>query len=171
MRNRVFAALIVALALAPACAEKAPGPSPLPSAFTLTAALSPANEVPAVTNADATGSGTVTVTLDVTRDGAGTITGGTATFTVALTGFPAGTTLTAAHIHQAPAGTNAGVALSTGLASGEVVLATGAGGFTKSSVNVTAALANSLAGGIACYFNVHTTLTPSGAVRGQLALQ
>ncbi len=171
MRNRVFAALIVALALAPACAEKAPGPSPLPSSFTLTTALLPSNEVPPVTNADATGRGSVTVVLDVTRDGAGSITGGTATFTVTLTSFPAGTTLTGAHIHQASAGINAGVALNTGLANGEVVLATGAGGFVKSGVNVTAAFANSLAGGVDCYFNVHTTLNPGGAIRGQLVKQ
>lgn len=171
MRNRVFAALIVALALAPACAEKAPGPSPQPNSFTLTTALLPANEVPPVANADSTGSGSVTVVLTVTRDSAGSITGGTANFTVTLTGFPAGTTLTGAHIHQASAGINAGIALSTGLASGEVVLATGAGGFTKNGVNVAAALANSLAGGVDCYFNVHTTLTPGGAARGQLVKQ
>jgi hypothetical protein len=170
MRYRSIVALWF-VAAAAGCSDKAPGPSPLPTSFTLTAALLPSNEVPPVANADASGSGSVTVVLDVTRDGAGTITGATATFTVTLTGFPAGTTLTGAHIHPGAAGVNGGITVNTGLASGEVVLAAGAGGFTKSAVNVTAATANSLAGGAAFYFNVHTTLTPSGAARGQLIVQ
>jgi hypothetical protein len=174
MRQKVAtmaAALVIATLAGASCSDSKPGPSPLPSTLTMTAALSPANEVPAVTGPDSTGSGSVTVTLNVTRDSAGTITGGTADFVVTLSGFPAGTTLTGAHIHQAPAGTNAGVFLSTGLGNGEVTLASGAGGFSKTGVSMTAAQANSLAGGIACYFNVHTTLNLGGAARGQLALQ
>ena len=175
MRHRGFAALLLALALAAACGDdddNPTGPSPLPTSFTLTSALTPGNEVPPVTNADASGSGTVTITLAVTRDAAGAITGGTANFSVTLTGFPANTTLTGAHIHRAPAGANAGVAVNTGLANGEVVLATGAGSFTKNGVTVAADLANALTTGASgFYFNVHTTLNPGGAVRGQLALQ
>ena len=170
MRQRVLVFVVSALAMA-GCATKGAAPSPLPNSYTFTATLSPANEVPPVVNADSTGSGSVTVAMDVVRDSAGSITSATATFTVTLTGFPAGTSLTGAHIHQAAAGINAGVAVSTGLASGEVVLATGAGGFTKSSVNVTAANAASLAAGTDFYFNVHTTLNPGGAIRGQLAKQ
>ena len=125
-----------------------------------------------MSNAEASGSGTVTVTLAVTRDSAGTITGGTANFSVNLTGFPAGTTLTGAHIHQAAAGATAGVVVNTGLANGEVVLSGGAGSFTKGDVTVSSDLANALVNGASgFYFNVHTTLNPGGAARGQLAVQ
>ena len=149
-----------------------PTTTTLPSSYTFTATLSPANEVPAVTNADASGSGTVTITMAVTRDGGGSITAATASFSVTLTGFPAGTTLTGAHIHQAGPGVNAGVVVNTGLANGEVVLAGGAGSFTKSSINVTAATADAMVlGATGFYFNVHSTLNTGGAARGQLAKQ
>ena len=173
MKHRALAALLLFALAAGACDDDSPaGPSQQPSSFTFTSSLLPSNEVPPVTNADASGSGTVTVRVDVTRDSAGSITAGTASFTVNLTGFPAGTVLSGAHIHQAPAGQNAGVAVNTGLASGEVTLANGAGSFTKSGVTLTAAQVNALVGGASgFYFNVHTTLNASGAVRGQLSLQ
>ena len=166
----VAAALVIG-ALAGAACDNNSGPSGAPSTR-LTAVLSPTNEVPPVSTADQTGSGAVSVTLHLTKDSAGSITGGTADFAVTLTGFPVGTVLTGAHIHQAAAGSNAGVYLSTGLANGEVTLSTGTGGFTKTAVNLTAAQANALAApGDGFYFNVHTTVTPGGAARGQLALQ
>jgi hypothetical protein len=174
MRHRAFALLFVVMAVAAACGDddNPAGPSPQPSSFTFTSNLLPGNEVPPVTNADAGASGTVTVTMNVTRDSAGSITAGTANFTVNMTGFPANTTLTGAHIHQAPAGQNSGIAVNTGLANGEVVLANGAGSFTKNNVNVTAATANALVSGASgFYFNVHSTLNPGGAIRGQLSLQ
>ena len=50
------------------------------------------------------------VTVDVSgwiiRDAANNLTGATYDFTVNITGFPANTTLTGAHIHAAPAGSN-----------------------------------------------------------------
>jgi len=173
MRHRGGAALLLVLALAVvACDDDNPAAPSDPSSFTLTANLTPGNEVPPVTNADASGSGTVTIALAVTRDAANAITGGTANFTVNLTGFPANTTLTGAHIHPGAAGVNGSVAVNTGLANGEVVLANGAGSFTKNGVTLDATNANALVSGASgFYFNVHTTLNPSGAVRGQLALQ
>ncbi len=173
MTHRALAtALLMALALG-ACGDDNPAsPSPQPGSFTFVTTVSPGNEVPPISNAEASGMGTATVTLAVTRDAAGSITGGTASFTVNLSGFPPGTVLSAAHIHQAPTGQNAGVAVNTGLASGEVTLAGGSGSFTKTGVNVSASLANALVSNPAgFYFNVHTTLNPSGVARGQLALQ
>ena len=144
----------------------------LPSSYTFTASLLPANEVPPVTNADASGSGTATITLSVTRDSANNITTASATFVVSMTGFPAGTSLTGAHIHQAGPGANAGVIVSTTLASGEVVLTNGSGSFTRSAINVPADVANNLiAGANGFYFNIHTALNPGGAARGQLSKQ
>jgi hypothetical protein len=114
-------------------------------------------------------SGTVRIELFLTRDAANAITAATATFTVTLTQFPAGSAVNVAHIHQAAAGTNAGVAVNTGLTAGEVTLTNGAGGFTKSGVNLTPAQAQAMLDGPAgFYFNVHTTLNPGGAIRGQL---
>src|SRR3989304_153731 len=74
-------------------------PTAQPTTITFTAALNPANEVPPVTNADTSGRGTGTFTLNLTRDGAGTITDATGTFVYSLTGFPAGTQVRATHIH------------------------------------------------------------------------
>ena len=173
MRYVRGAALLLMVTLAvTACDDDNPAAPSDPNSFTLTAALTPGNEVPPVTNADATGSGTVTITLVVTRDAANAITGGTANFSVNLTGFPANTTLTGAHIHTGAAGVNGGVLVNTGLTNGEVVLASGAGSFTKNGIEVNAANANNIVSGASgFYFNVHTTVNPGGAVRGQLSIQ
>lgn len=137
---------------------------------TFTVPLSPASEVPAVTNADAAASGTAVIALTVNRDGSGAITSATANFQITVSGFPAGTTVTDAHIHNAVAGSNGGVLVNTTLTSGEVALTNGGGSITKSGINVpadrAAAILNNPAGH---YFNVHTALNPDGAIRGQLS--
>src|SRR6478672_3496669 len=121
-----FVILLAALAVtSAACSKSDTAPTPVKPTFT--ADLRPANEVPPVSNAESTGSGSATIVFDTTKDAAGNVTGGTATFTVNLTGFPAGTPINIAHIHQAPAGTNGGIVFSTSLAAGEVVLANGSG--------------------------------------------
>jgi hypothetical protein len=170
--NRVCTALVItALALTGAACDESPT-SPGENTVTFTAQLSPANEVPPVTNADASGSGTVTITLNLTRGSAGVITAATADFQASLTGFVAGTTLTGAHIHTGAAGVAGNVLVSTGLTPGQVVLTTGAGSFTREGITVTAEDAQNLIDTPAgFYFNVHTVLTPTGAVRGQLVKQ
>jgi hypothetical protein len=137
---------------------------------TFTVPLSPANEVPAITNADRSGAGTATIALTVTRNASGDITTATANIQISVTGFPNGTVITDAHVHNASAGTNGGVLVSAGLTSGELTLVNGGGSVTKNGINVpadrAAALLNNPAGH---YFNVHTALNPDGAIRGQLA--
>jgi hypothetical protein len=134
--------------------------SPTAGKPTLTANLLPANEVPAISNSENTGSGTVTVTFDTATS---------ATFVVFLSNFPAGTPINIAHIHQAVAGTNGSIVVSTTLAAGEVVLTNGGGTFTKSGITVDAALAQTIMNNPAgFYFNVHSTLNPGGVARGQL---
>lgn len=161
-------ALVIGLASA-GCSDSSTSPTTA-AAPRFTAVLLPANEVPAVVNADANGSGTVSVTLNTTKDAAGNITAANADFVVTLTGFPANTTLTGAHIHQAPAGTNGSIVVSTGLTNGEVVLANGTGGFNKTGIAVDPALAQTIINTPSgFYFNVHTTLNGGGAARGQLA--
>lgn len=159
--------------LAVACGSDSSPTSPSAAAAPrLTAQLSPANEVPAVTNADASASGGVTVTLNVTRDAAQNITAATADFQVNMTGFPAGTTLTGAHIHPGRAGVNGGVIVNLAVAAGEFVLANGATSFSRTAITVAPDVAQGiLADPAAFYFNVHTTLNTGGAIRGQLVRQ
>lgn len=137
---------------------------------TFTVPLSPANEVPAIANADASGSGTAIIALTVTKDDSGTITSATANFQISVIGFAAGTRITDAHIHNGPAGSNAGVSVNAGLTAGEITITNGSGSTTKNGINVpsdrAAAILNNPAGH---YFNVHTALNPDGAIRGQLS--
>jgi len=136
-----------------------------------TATLSPASENPPIVGAEASGSGTATVTFDVTKDAAGNVTASTATFAVTLTGFPAGTPINAAHIHPGAAGVNGGVLVSTTLAPGEVVLANGSGSFTKVNNVDPAVTQNIINNPAGFYFNVHSTVNPGGVARGQLRAQ
>jgi len=143
-----------------------------PSGFvdpTFRAALSPANEVPPVTNAEVSGSGAMDITINATRDGAGTITAATVSFNGILASFPAGTVITAAHIHPGAAGTNGGFIVNLGLTAGEITLTTGSGVIVKNAIPLSVDLANQIiANPAAFYFNAHTALNPGGAVRGQL---
>jgi hypothetical protein len=172
MRRWVRAALAVSLlATAAACDNDSPT-DPSDETATFTAQLSPANEVPLVMNAEASGSGSVTITMHLMRDAAGTLTAATADFAVTLTGFPTTTQPTMAHIHPGAVGVNGGILVNTGLVPGEVTLVAGAGSFMKTGVSVPAADAQNILNGPASfYFNVHTLLNEGGAVRGQLVRQ
>jgi hypothetical protein len=148
------------------------GPSGLPTTFVFTSTLTAANEVPPVTGPEGNATGTLNLTMNVTRDGNGSITAATGTFVVNMTGFPVNTPIVSAHIHPGAAGQNNGFIVNLGLGNGEVVLANGAGTFTKSTIPITVANAEAIiANPGAFYFNVHTTLNPGGAIRGQLVLQ
>jgi hypothetical protein len=88
---------------------------------------------------------------------------------VNATGFPAGTALTASHIHPGAAGSNGGVLVSLGLTAGEVTFATGSGSFSKRGITVTVDQANAIManpGGF--YLNIHTANNLNGVARGQL---
>jgi hypothetical protein len=174
-----FAMLALVLMFGVSCDDSPTSPSDDPNVARFTAILLPQNEVPPIQNADASASGTMQVTMTVTRDAANNITGATYDFTVNMTGFPANTTLTGAHIHQAPAGTNSGVVvgLPLPLVGTDNVVASGQGTITKTGVtannpanaaSVAQSIFNNPAGN---YFNVHTTLSPGGAIRGQLVRQ
>jgi hypothetical protein len=131
--------------------------------------MSPASEVPAITNAESTGSGTMTIAFNLTKDAAGNVTAATADFTGNFTGFPAGTTLTAAHIHPGAAGVNGSPLVNLALSQGEITFTTGSGTLTKNGITMTVDQANSIMNNPAgFYFNIHTGLNPGGAARGQL---
>ena len=143
-------------------------PSPASTAQ-FTAALLPASEVPPVTGAEAGGSANATITFNLTKDSAGTVTAATMDVTVSASGFPAGTALTGAHIHPGATGTNGGILISLGLTAGEITFANGSGSFTKQGVTVPADQANSiLANPAGFYLNIHTAANAGGVARGQL---
>ena len=167
--------LAVALAIASiglsACDDNPTNPSNTDTE-TFTAALLPANEVPAVTGPEAAGSGTLTMTLNLTKDNNGNITAATANFSVQVTGFPAGMALTAAHIHPGAVGQTGSPIVNLALGAGEVTFANGSGSFTKNNITVTVYQANGLLANPGnFYFNIHTAANPGGVARGQLVLQ
>jgi hypothetical protein len=144
--------------------------APSPTKPTFTAALSPANEVPPVANAESTVSGNATIVLDTTKDAAGNVTAATATFTVSLSGFPAGSTVNIAHIHEGANTCACPVVVNTSLAAGQATVTNGVTSFTKDGIAVTAEVAQRLLSNPAgFYFNVHSTLNPGGVARGTLA--
>ena len=141
--------------------------------FQFKATLLPANETPTtVTGPEAAGSGLATIDFTVIRDSAGAITSGTANFRVDVTGFPATTQITAAHIHPGAAGVAGSVLLSAVVAPGEVVLTNGAVTFSRLNIPMTAVIAQQILNNPpGFYFNVHTAAFTGGVMRGQLVQQ
>ena len=135
-----------------------------------TATMLPANEVPAIVGAEAGGSGSVTITFHLTRDATNTITAATVDFVASMSGFPAGTVLTAAHIHPGAVGVNGGVVISTNIASGEVTMPNGSGTLvhTNSAPPSLADVQGIINNPAGYYFNIHTPANPGGVARGQL---
>ena len=126
--------------------------------------------MPPICGAESTAAGSATITFDVTRDAAGAITSATATVVANFAGFPAGSTITVAHIHTGAAGVGGGVLVPLIPAAGSVTLTNGAGSFTQTSASgidgpTATSIINNPAG---FYFNVHTALNPGGVMRGQL---
>ena len=164
-----FGVLLLGLSLlgAAGCGDDT-APSNLP--IVMTATLLPSNEVPAIASPENTGHGAVQITFNVTRDGTGAVTGGTAEFHFQLSGFPSSTTIIAAHIHPGAAGVNGGVLVSTGLvATSPVTQSDGVMSFTSAPVTVPAALLQSIVNNPAAfYFNVHSPTNSGGVARGQL---
>lgn len=159
MKRLAIAVSILAIGAA-GCGSTPPSPS---NTTIFTVQLSALNEVPAITNAEATARGTAVITIDSAKN--------TIDFNVSLNSFPAGSAVNIAHIHgpNAPAGQTAGVFVGTGLTAGTVALTNGAGTFSFTQVTTSAAnIAAILAAPQNFYFNVHTTLNGGGAIRGQL---
>jgi hypothetical protein len=161
-------ALVVPLAfVAAACGSSSTTSPSTPSKPTFTATLLPANEVPPITNAENSGSGTVTITFDTTTSG-GNITAASVTFVANLTGFPAGTTVTLGHIHKAPAGVAGGVVISANVTSTQLANGSGSLVLTNSAPQLDV-VQDILINPSQYYFNLHSPLNPNGFVRGQLS--
>lgn len=144
-------------------------------AIVLTATMSAANEVPPIANAEANARGVATITLDVPHNAVGAVTGaGTVGFAAQLANFPAGTPVTMAHIHAGAVGATGLVVINSTLsAAAPIVIATnGTATLNIANIAISQADATSLAATPAAYyFDVHTTLNPTGAIRGQLVKQ
>lgn len=157
----------------PASAASSSQPSAAPAAaakLTFTADLKTTNEVPPVANDEKSGSGKATVTFDLTRDAAGTITAAKASIDASFSGFPATAAITIAHIHNAAAGANGGVVVPWKTDAGSpLTLTGGATTFKKADVTVDPALAQKIIDKPGDYYvNFHSTANPGGVVRGQL---
>jgi CHRD domain len=171
MRRFAIFALALGICGGTACDDDSPtGPSSTgPIVFTVD--LRASNEVPAVSNAESNAQGTATVTFSVERDSSGNITGGgTWNVQAVLSGFTNDSVLNLAHIHAAPAGQNAGVFVNTGLSAANPIRLTNGGGTVNvESAAITQAQAQQVVANPAGhYFNMHTSLNPGGAVRGQM---
>ena len=163
------AALAIVLALvAAACGSSSTTAPTTTTNPTFTAQLSPANEAPnPIANAESVASGNVTITFVTTKDASGAVTSAVGTAVVNMQGFPAGSSITLAHIHTGASGV-AGPVFVAFIPSGSVPLTNGAGTFTQTN-NLTGDQATAIMnnpGGY--YFNVHTALNPGGVMRGQL---
>lgn len=168
--HRLALIALAACTLTVACGDDNPtAPSNAPLVFS--AVLRPANENPPVGNAESGGVGAAQVTMQVTRDAAGAITGATADFYFQATNFPGGTTVVGAHIHTGIASVNGPVIIGTSLsATAPFRLDGGTGEFRQSGVVVSAANAQGvIANPSAFYFNIHSPLNPGGFARGQLS--
>ncbi len=136
------------------------------------AALSPDNEVPAITGYAA--SGTAVLYAHAVRDAQGQIVSGSVDFVV-FHNFPDTPTVTGLHVHNGPAGANAGVVINTGLSGANPLVITAARGIIERQAQVLATDAPALAAlrGMfenpnAYYANLHTTVYGGGILRGQL---
>jgi hypothetical protein len=164
--------LAAMLAAAAACDNNDSPTDPSDETVTFLAQLSPASEIPAVTGAEAAGSGTARIVFRLDRDSANTITDAEADFQVTLAGFPPNTALTMAHIHDGKANEVGDIVVNTNLAAGQVTLTTGATTFAREDINVPPSLAQQIINTPSeFYFNVHTSLNPAGVARGQLVKQ
>ncbi|PWU01614.1 MAG: hypothetical protein C5B51_22455 [Terriglobia bacterium] len=135
------------------------------------AVMLPENEVPP-TGQNARG--VADIIAHVVRGPSGQIVSGTVDFLVRVT-FPNDVIATGLHIHNGPAGVNAGVVINTGIGAGSASRAVKGGGDTiHIPVQITdegaalTALRGMLQDPAGYYVNIHTVEFPGGIIRGQL---
>ena len=148
----------------PTAARTTPAATPSPTPQTsvvLTAVLRSTEEVPPIANAEASCTGTATVTLDKSAN--------KGKFEAELSGCPADAAPTIMHIHRGAKGANGGVVVNSGLAAGEWKLTAGAGKISKDIATIDAALLNEIiTTPAAFYYNIHTAVNGGDVVRAQL---
>ena len=160
-RSIVFAISLFTLFLISLTSAKA-------EVVTASVPLSPLNENPPITNLNATGG--FQITVNVTRDANGAITGGTIRFLGTFM-FPGAVTITGLHIHEGPVNDNGPVRFNTGISAAaprESMSGSGLIDITVSSNIDVEALKRLIANPSGFYVNLHTTVFPNGAIRGQI---
>jgi CHRD domain len=169
---RRLALFAVALALgAPACNDSNPAGPSNSGPIVFTADLKASNEVPAISNAESTAQGTVTITFNVPRDASGNVTGdGVWNVQAVVSGFTDTSAIRAAHIHNGAAGVNANIFVDTKLtAANAIPTPGGAATINFEQVQIVQSQAQAVMDNPAGhYFNMHTPLNGGGAIRGQL---
>lgn len=180
MLKRAAFVLLVALSLS-GCDDDTPTEPGDPNVVVFTAQLSAANEVPPITNAESTARGDVTITMRVQRDASNNITGSTFDFVVNLNNFPGGSVWQLAHIHEGAPGIAGPVRVNTGLTPATAVTITngtvtnhrftGVPFGPNERADFATHIQQMLVNPNGYYFNVHTALNGSGAVRGPLVIQ
>lgn len=168
---RLFAGIAATVILVAACGGTAAvstptptptaSPTPVPTvANTFKADLKSANEVPPITGAEASCTGTATVTFTAT----------TAKFDVAISGCPSTTKINIGHIHEGAAGVAGPVKINTGVVAGELTLASGGVTFSKTATADAALITQIMANPAGYYVNFHSDPpNQGGVIRGQLA--
>ena len=128
--------------------------------------LKPSQEVPPIKDlkADATGS----VTFDLTRNAAGTITSGDVVFYFNYS-FPGPATVNGLHIHQGAKGISGAPVVGAVLSANDAADADGLGNITSVVTGTAAATLQAILDNPRNYYvNLHTTATPTGALREQM---
>ncbi|HXJ42584.1 MAG TPA: CHRD domain-containing protein [Bryobacteraceae bacterium] len=132
------------------------------------ALLSNTNEIPAAPTA---ATGTATVWLHLVRDATGAIISGSADANVNYS-FPGSVSITAMHIHTGSAAVNGAVVVPFGIARIDDTTGVGAIPPIQTQFPTSSSLLDTIKGIVAdpsqFYFNVHTTVSGGGAMRGQL---
>src|SRR5688572_1825380 len=120
MKRIAALAMVIALGGVSACDDGPTDPDD-DNTVVFTANMTGAQEVPPAVAPEANGTGTVTITFNVTRDGGGAITAATANVAANVANLPAGTPLILAHIHTGAAGATGGPVVNTGLTAGTAI--------------------------------------------------
>ncbi|MCI0338373.1 MAG: CHRD domain-containing protein [Acidobacteria bacterium] len=131
--------------------------------------LTPGAEITPPVPPPAGASGMVVVTINITRDAAGAITAATMNFRGTFS-FPSSVSVVGFHIHEGAVTVNGGIIWDSGINTGSAIFFSGGSGFIDLNVgNVNLArLPDLLANPSRFYVNLHTTVNPAGAIRGQI---
>ena len=154
---------VVALVVVAGAPAKKPALSATP-VFKLN--LKPSQEVPQ--NKDQKGSAVGSVTFDLTRNSAGTITSGDVIFSFNY-GFANPATMTAMHVHQGAKGANGPPVVGAVLSASDLADTDGVGNITSVVSGTSPATLQAILDNARGYYvNLHTTVKPDGALRAQL---
>lgn len=128
--------------------------------------LKPSQEVPP--NKEQKGSAVGSVTFDLTRNPAGTITSGDVIFSFNYS-FKDAATVTGLHVHQGAKGANGGIVVGAVLSANDTADTDGVGNLTSVVTGTSPATLQAILDNPRGYYvNLHTSVKTDGALRAQL---